>query len=38
MRHTKRRPVTVGQMLTMEFLAPMGIFTPHVEVEIAHEY
>ncbi len=38
MRNTKRRPVTVGQMLTMEFLEPMETFTPHVEVELAHEY
>ena len=25
MRNTKRRPVTVGQMLTIEFLEPMNI-------------
>lgn len=25
MRNTKRRPVTVGQMLTLEFLKPMNI-------------
>ena len=25
MRNTTRRPVTVGQMLTDEFLAPLGI-------------
>ncbi|CAM3851352.1 HigA family addiction module antitoxin [Castellaniella denitrificans] len=25
MRNTKRRPVTVGQMLTSEFLEPLGI-------------
>lgn len=25
MRNTKRRPVTVGQMLSIEFLEPMAI-------------
>ena len=25
MRHTKRRPVTVGEMLKLEFLEPMNI-------------
>lgn len=25
MRNTKRRPLTVGQILTLEFLEPMGI-------------